>query len=229
VFNSVIVESVDDLPIPVPTSKPPFSPRDLRASDIDRDRVADVLREALVQGRLTVAEHAERIDAVYRAKTVGELEPLTRDLPTNGYPAAPPAKGTLGSLLSTLADPASVVALFGESKRSGAWVVGPEITATAVFGSVRLDFREAIFQQREVVVIANVLCGSIEIEVPEGADVREEGFAICSNIDVRRSGSPVPGAPLIWIKGVSAFGSVECRRPRRLWRGELRHGRWPTV
>ena len=36
---------------------------------------------ALATGRLTSAEHAERLDAVYAAKTMGDLAPLTRDLP----------------------------------------------------------------------------------------------------------------------------------------------------
>ncbi|WP_346776196.1 DUF1707 domain-containing protein, partial [Streptomyces sp. SID10115] len=56
-------------------------PSALRASDADRDRTADILREALAEGRLTADEHAERIDGVYRAKTMAELQPLVRDLP----------------------------------------------------------------------------------------------------------------------------------------------------
>ncbi|MEU0737796.1 DUF1707 SHOCT-like domain-containing protein, partial [Streptomyces lavendulocolor] len=65
----------------------------LRASDADRDRIADILRDALAEGRLDAEEHGERIDAVYRAKTLGELEPLVRDLPAaHPRPAAPPQR-----------------------------------------------------------------------------------------------------------------------------------------
>ena len=59
----------------------------LRASDDDREQVVDLLREHCAEGRLTPAELGERIDAAYGARTVGELEALTRDLPTRG-PAA---------------------------------------------------------------------------------------------------------------------------------------------
>ncbi|WP_370666384.1 DUF1707 domain-containing protein, partial [Streptomyces sp. IBSBF 2507] len=54
----------------------PAAPRttELRASDADRDRVADMLREALAEGRLTADEHAERVEGVLAAKTVGELD-----------------------------------------------------------------------------------------------------------------------------------------------------------
>jgi hypothetical protein len=57
---------------------------ELRAADADRDRAAAVLSGALATGRLTSAEHAERLDAVYAAKTMGDLAPLTRDLPAEG-------------------------------------------------------------------------------------------------------------------------------------------------
>ncbi len=55
--------------------------RDVRASDADRDAVVERLRRALGQGRLTMAEFDERAAAAYAAKTHGELNVLTRDLP----------------------------------------------------------------------------------------------------------------------------------------------------
>src|SRR5262249_25015348 len=54
-----------------------------RASDADRDRTAAVLGNAMATGRLTTTEHAERLDAAYTAKTLGELVQLTRDLPAD--------------------------------------------------------------------------------------------------------------------------------------------------
>jgi hypothetical protein len=51
------------------------------ASDLDRDRIAGVLNEAFAEGRLTAAEHGERIQAAYAARAWTELAPLTADLP----------------------------------------------------------------------------------------------------------------------------------------------------
>lgn len=60
-----------------------------RAGDMDRDQVAAILRDALADGRLDNDEFAERLDAAYRAKTFGELDTLTADLPTSAVvPAA---------------------------------------------------------------------------------------------------------------------------------------------
>ncbi|MFC4910756.1 DUF1707 SHOCT-like domain-containing protein [Actinomadura gamaensis] len=54
---------------------------DIRASDADRDRVAASLREHTADGRLTLTELEERLEATYSAKTMGELQQLTADLP----------------------------------------------------------------------------------------------------------------------------------------------------
>jgi Domain of unknown function (DUF1707) len=53
----------------------------MRASDRDRDRTADLLREHHAVGRLEPEEFAERLDKVFTAKTIGELDDLTADLP----------------------------------------------------------------------------------------------------------------------------------------------------
>ncbi len=53
----------------------------LRAADVDRAAVADVLGAHMSAGRLTVAEFDERLSRAYAAKTYGELDELTADLP----------------------------------------------------------------------------------------------------------------------------------------------------
>ncbi|MGH3496792.1 MAG: DUF1707 SHOCT-like domain-containing protein [Nocardioidaceae bacterium] len=53
----------------------------LRASDAERDRTAETIREAHAEGRLTVEEMHERIDQTYHAVHVDELGPLVADLP----------------------------------------------------------------------------------------------------------------------------------------------------
>lgn len=55
--------------------------QDVRASNAERDAVAERLRHALSQGRLTLEEYDSRVAAAYAAKTRGELAALTRDLP----------------------------------------------------------------------------------------------------------------------------------------------------
>jgi uncharacterized protein DUF1707 len=62
----------------------------MRASDQDRERAAELLRDAYVAGRLSREEFDGRIAAAYSARTYGELRDLTADipaLPTAGLPS----------------------------------------------------------------------------------------------------------------------------------------------
>ena len=56
-------------------------PRELRVSDAERDGVVERLARALREGRITVAEFEERTDRAYAARTRGDLDDLTEDLP----------------------------------------------------------------------------------------------------------------------------------------------------
>jgi hypothetical protein len=61
-----------------------------RASDAEREAVAERLREAGGDGRLDHDELEERLETAYRARTHGELAALTEDLPERGAGAPPP-------------------------------------------------------------------------------------------------------------------------------------------
>jgi hypothetical protein len=55
---------------------------DLRAADADREFVADRLRAALNEGRLSLSEYDDRLRQTYAARTYGDLDRLLDDLPT---------------------------------------------------------------------------------------------------------------------------------------------------
>ena len=68
----------------------------LRISDADRQAAVDLLSEQYAVGRLTRDEFDERSDAVWSAKTQGDLAPVFADLPRTPQqdePAAAPASG----------------------------------------------------------------------------------------------------------------------------------------
>jgi hypothetical protein len=62
---------------------------DLRIGDADREEGAASLREHYAQGRLSLEEFHERLDAVFAATTQGQLERVTSDLPHVRTPSAP--------------------------------------------------------------------------------------------------------------------------------------------
>jgi hypothetical protein len=57
------------------------SRKDLRAADVDREFVAERLKAALNEGRLSLMEYDERLRDAYAAKTYGELDLVLADLP----------------------------------------------------------------------------------------------------------------------------------------------------
>lgn len=203
----------------------------MRASDADRDRVADALREAYAEGRLDVEEHNERIDRAYKAKTLGELTPLLSDLPQlHTHAMNPTAAGGPAATAAMPADYApgsKITAVFAEQKRGGRWLVPSQSTAAAIFGSVTIDLREAVLTQREVVIYANAVFGSIEVKVPHGVVVRDEGTAVFGS----RGGSdrnavgevPLsPDSPVVVLRGIALFGEVSVRYPKPKKLGRFR-------
>lgn len=56
----------------------------IRTSDQEREKIAEILRAAMAEGRLTLEEGEERLAATYAAKYRDDLKPLTSDLPDQG-------------------------------------------------------------------------------------------------------------------------------------------------
>ncbi|MER5616523.1 DUF1707 domain-containing protein [Streptomyces sp. NPDC056004] len=192
----------------------PVEPAGIRASDADRDRIADILREAMAEGRLTADEHAERVDAVYRAKTVGELEPLVRDLPAPAGAARTAAAPGVHGHESPTGPADNLVAIFSSSTRKGRWRVGSRTNAFALFGSVEVDLTEALFGQRLTVINATSIFGSVDVKVPENISLRGSGTGVFGNFEVATLESADPEAPVVVVNGYSVFGSVEAK-PKR--------------
>lgn len=66
----------------------------MRASDADREQIADRLRRATADGRLLAHELEERMARALRARTYGELDAVVADLP--GERIAHGSKGAAG-------------------------------------------------------------------------------------------------------------------------------------
>jgi Domain of unknown function (DUF1707)/Cell wall-active antibiotics response 4TMS YvqF len=187
-------------------------PQHLRASDADRERVAEVLREAAGDGRLTMDELDERLDAVYAAKTYAELVPITHDLPASGQslPAAPPA----GELRRYGGEATShgAVAILGGFTRKGDWVVPKNFNVFCLLGGGEIDLREARFSEREVNIHIVAILGGCEITVPEDATVRVTGIGIMGAFDHSIPGAASPDGPVITISGLALMGGVDVKR-----------------
>jgi len=186
----------------------------MRASDTDRDRVAEQLREAVAEGRIDRDEFDGRLDLVYRAKTYAELEPITADLPTGERAPAPaaPAAAARPDRFGGVPSGTVAVAIMGGFSRKGSWVVPKVMTAVAVMGGGEIDLREARFSQRTVTIHVVTIMGGIGIIVPEDAHVEVNGIGIMGGFDDRAAGEGAVGGPRIVINGFAFWGGVGIQR-----------------
>jgi len=206
-------------PVPEPDNVGPVAGGNLSASDADRDKVATLLSTAYAEGRLSREEHDERIDQLMAAKTFDDLLPITQDLVIVGPPApvATPQSSSRFAIDTTgqNAESDKMIAIFGGVTRKGRWRVRKNTHALALFGGMDLDLRDAIFEA-PVVEISGFWCfGGIDMKVPEGIEIQDQTAGIFGGTDVRDVGDPAPGAPMLVIKGVSLFGGVSIKGPKK--------------
>lgn len=175
---------------------------DVRASDAERDATVERLRDAAAEGRLTLEELTDRIEAASTAVMRSGLAELTADLP-----AAAPARR---------AEPLEVHAI-GDVKRSGAWVVPVSSRFRCWLGDVKLDLRQArIDDGEEIHIHARTLLGDIDLLVPEGVQVDVQARASLGDVKLEADAPPVPGAPRIVLTGGTFVGDVKVRH-KRMW------------
>lgn len=195
----------------------PNAALEMRASDTDRELVADRLREAAGHGRLTMDELDERLELAYAAKTYAELEPLTRDLPASGTaaPLPAPSAGAARSRVGGTPGRRWSIAIMSGSTRRGRWVVPRRFNAFAFWGGVEIDLRDADFAEQETVIRASAIMAGIEIVAPPDVDVRVEGFGLMGGYDDVTSSQLEPpplGAPVVRVTGIAFWAGVTVQR-----------------
>lgn len=189
----------------------PADPSRLRISDADRQRVAEVLREAAADGRITFDELDERLDATWAARTYGDLVPITFDL-QQAHPAVAAAQATGVPVVNAHA---SSSAIMGECKRQGMWSIPDRHTAFALMGSVSLDLREAVLSSHETLINANAIMGEVQVIVPAHFHVVVDGTPIMGEFGHGKDKVPAdirPDSPVIRVRGVALMGSVQVKR-----------------
>jgi class 3 adenylate cyclase len=182
-----------------------------RVADADRDRTVSVLREHVVEGRLTLDEFSERVGAALEARTRGDLESVTRDLPALPTSEAAAEAGLATGRPSRHGRRWHIAVMSGHDTK-GRWRIGRKTNAVAVMGSCDLDLRQAQIESSEVTISALAFWGGVKITVPEGFDVELRGLSVMGGRTLRLKDVPrIPGSPVIVVKGYSVMGGIEVR------------------
>ncbi|WP_409186546.1 DUF1707 domain-containing protein [Amycolatopsis sp. VS8301801F10] len=179
-----------------------------RASDADRNRAVELLRQAVGDGLLSLDEFSNRVDVVLAAETWGQVESVLAEFPGLSLmaPEAP------------FPDPPALVlrTTSGSVKQEGEWAVPQRILAQCGSGRVRIDFTHALCRHKEILL--EVVCtgsGQVHLTVPRGWMIRIEELSTTSGRVVDKAADPhVPGSPLIRVSGELASGRLKVKHPR---------------
>ncbi|PVZ13157.1 DUF1707 SHOCT-like domain-containing protein [Actinomycetospora cinnamomea] len=189
-----------------PGGSPAPEPGGLRAGDADREAVAAVLRDALGEGRLDLAEVDERLARAYAARTYAELDPLVADLPATLPWQRPPAPREERPLVLS--------AGWSSEKRTGAWRVPPRIVAEPSMSDVKLDFREVASPPPRIDLEVQGGMGNVVLVLPDDWAVdTDELRSTWGTVKNRHRGTAGPGRPTIHVTGTIGLGTFRTRGP----------------
>lgn len=181
------------------------------------------LQDAAGEGRLTLTEFSDRVEAVYQSTTYGDLDSLTADLP---------GAGKLGGTVARRDNPESVERSRGRKGRRRCTAimsdhveqyVGETPSTVRVFslmGDVTLDLREARIPGGELRISGQVIMGDLHVQVPSGVEVHIEGVNIMGDSSSQLSEHDVTGGPTIEVDVFNLMGDVGVRdgeRKRKRW------------
>jgi len=143
------------------------------ASDAEREQVVLALRDAVVEGRLTLEEFSERVGSAQAARTNEQLAGLTQDLPASARTGAPrtavaPSTARHSAVLSRLV-------------RVGPWELAARTSFRAIFGTIELDLRQATLAGPEIELEISNIFSTVTIIVPEGVSVSVEGGGLLAS------------------------------------------------
>jgi hypothetical protein len=197
-------------------------PGSLRVSHEDRDQVAESLRVAAGDGRLTAEELDERLESALTARTYDDLAALVADLPAAGTALAP-LPGPLAALLPGGTGHAPAKELIkihctsGHGERVGRWTVPARMDLRATSGHIKVDFTEAVITQHVLHIDAEVRSGQITLITKPGIAVELDDVSVRSGrVKVHAPwGDSVPAVLRVVVAGTCGSGRIVARPRRR--------------
>ena len=180
------------------------SPPAVRVSDADRNGTLRRLHNAVALGLIDIGEFEERSAQVAISRQPSDLEALVDDLPR------------AGALASSAADRLELRGWMGSLRRHGEWTVPTRLSLVRRMGSVDLDLTTARFAGPVVVIELDIVRGSVDIRLPDGASASLDDVTVYGgSARDRRKNPPADGRPHVVLTGRVVMGSVNIRGPRR--------------
>ena len=158
---------------------------------------------------LTLEELERRIELVYKAGSMTELDAVTADLrslpapassgvPVRGRRAAAPAPSVYEQAS------ARVLSLMSSTRRVGRWAVPQELKVVALMSDTRIDLTQAVLPPGIVDVELRCVMTAFKLVVPPNVRVVNEAHAVMASI-TSRADEVTPGTTSGTIIRLSGF------------------------
>jgi hypothetical protein len=191
----------------------------LRASDADRDRVIEVLRAAVGDGRRDPAEFDERLDAALAARTIDALAPLTADLIAGPGSHAALTLPLAGTPPEPAAELLTINGRHGTVRRDGRWTLPHRLALRTAWCDVLLDLTSAVRTGPELVIEMQVRGGDVHLVLAPGMVVDANGLSVRhTRLAISRdAGDGTPETLSVHLVGRVRHGRIDTRwlAPRR--------------
>jgi hypothetical protein len=177
------------------------------ASNAERDAITERLQVAFAEHRLSDGEFDERIRAALTARTAGELDTLTADLPAEAAAA--------GTGATPHIQPGRFAVAFKSSiSRAGRWSVPDRFYSLIYKGGGVLDLRAARLTAPVTTIMIVCYKSQAQVLVPPGVRVELGGTGVSladEGTSTATGTGLAPRAPVVHVKGVTYKGTIDVR------------------
>ncbi|TDT33152.1 DUF1707 SHOCT-like domain-containing protein [Naumannella halotolerans] len=210
---------------------------EMRIGHAERDAVVDDLRNAAAEGRLTLEELDQRLEAALEARTLSDLDPLVADLPVSPPSrrfdprSAQPVAARPSLPRPAGLDPRDRLRLDGGMstvRRTGYWEIPPFLRIESGMGSVILD----CLQARPLAPVIDIEmipgAGTVKIIVPDGWAANTDRLSSAWGTAASAvSTTPAPHSPILVLHGGVGMGTLKIRNATGRERRRLERTRLP--
>ena len=176
-------------------------------SPADRDRAIARLSDAFATDVLAVEEFERRLDGVYRASALPELDRLVADLPV-GTPS-----DRIVMPLARRTSTQRVRSVFSNVERRGFHDIPSHLELRASFANMELDLRSARFGTGVTEISVHAFAANVEVTLPAGSRLDNEGTGFLASFDCVAADDHASDwiGPTVRITGWAVASHVEVR------------------
>ena len=191
-----------------------------------REQKISELSQHFADDDLSLEELERRIEQVYKAASVSELDAITSDLRVSQLPAsarpssAPASNAQMDYGVSNLRAPNSrLLAVMSESKRTGRWLVPQRLDVVALMADTKIDLTSAVMPAGGAEFHVRSFWAACKIIVPPEMRVINEMHAIMASVVSKADEMDAEGAkrhgPTLRLTGMAFMAEVKVVVRRR--------------